>query len=148
VEGIDDEVAGLRRAAEGRRQLPGVFVHDTERRVLLPASHVMVNGLVVPACPPAAGVFADVHRGLAVHAQAHDRTACGGLVLVLEVGEDGIGFGDFFLGLGLEHRAQPVAVAVEDLGHRAGRRQHRCVKPLGAQLLQPKRSSWNLFSLA
>jgi len=96
VQGIDDEVTGLRRAAEGQMQFSGVFVHNTEGRVLLPASHVVVNGLVV-----AAGVLADVHRGLAVHAQSHDRTAFAGLVLVLDVGEDRIGFWDFFWGLAL-----------------------------------------------
>jgi hypothetical protein len=49
--------------------------------------------------PP--GVLANVHRGLAVHAQSHDRTLFGCLVLFLHVGEDGVGFWNLFWGLAL-----------------------------------------------
>jgi len=49
----------------------------------------------------AAGVFADVDRRLAVHAQSYDRYAFTGLIFGLDVGEDGVGFWDFFWGLAL-----------------------------------------------
>ena len=41
----------------------------------------------------------------------------------LEIGEDGVGLRNFFFRLGLDHRAQPVAITVEDVRHRARRGQ-------------------------
>jgi hypothetical protein len=55
--------------------------------------------LVVAPSLPAAGILANLHRGLAVHAQAHDGLGLGGVVLLLKVGEDGVGLGQFFWGL-------------------------------------------------
>jgi hypothetical protein len=48
-----------------------------------------------------ARVVANIHRRLAVHAQAHDRCALAIPVMFPDVGEDGVGFGDFFWGLAL-----------------------------------------------
>ncbi|MGB5835073.1 MAG: hypothetical protein WBG92_24240 [Thiohalocapsa sp.] len=96
VQCIDDKVAGLRRTAERQMQSTGVFVDDAERSVFLLASHVVIDGLVVAGRLATAGVRAAVHRGLAVHAQTHDRCAFAGLLLALDVGEDGMVCGSFF----------------------------------------------------
>jgi hypothetical protein len=61
----------------------------------------VIGSLIVAPRHTAAGVVTNVHRGLAVHAQSHDRLSIAGLVLFLDVGEDGIGFRNFFWGLAL-----------------------------------------------
>lgn len=101
VEAVHDEVAGLRGAAEGQVQIRGVLVHHTEGDVFFLAPHVVVVGFVIASRLTTTAVVADVHRGLAVHAQAHDRLPFGGLVLLVDVGEDGVGFRSFFWGLAL-----------------------------------------------
>ncbi len=101
LEAVDDDVAGLGGAAEGQVQLARILVHDTERGVLLPAAHVVVGGSGVATGATTPRVVADLDRGLAVHTHSHDASVVTGLVFGLEIGEDGIGFRDFFWGLAL-----------------------------------------------
>ncbi len=102
IQAVHDEVAGLRRTAEGEVQLPAVFVHQPERCVFFLTAHIMVDGLVVTPGLPATGIFADLHAGLAVHAQTLGLAPLNPVpVLFLEVGEDGVRFRDFFWGLAL-----------------------------------------------
>jgi hypothetical protein len=63
--------------------------------------HVMVGGLVVCACLAPARGLANVHRRLAVHAQTDDPWVFSAPILGPNVGEDGVGFRDFFWGLAL-----------------------------------------------
>ena len=101
VEAIHDEVAGLRGAAEGQVPIRSVLVHHAEGGLFFLAPPVVVVGLVIAARLTTTAVLADVHRGLAVHAQAHDRPPFVGWVLLVDVGEDGVGFRNFFWGLAL-----------------------------------------------
>jgi len=59
---------------------PTVFIDDTKRGVLFLASHVVVGRPVVTPRLATARVVANIHRRLAVHAQAHD-----GFVLAIAV---------------------------------------------------------------
>ncbi len=52
-----------------------------------------------------------------------------------DIGENGVGFRDFFLGFGLQHRTQPVPVAVQYFRHAASGGQHIVRKSLRSQLL-------------
>lgn len=102
IQAIDDEVAGLGRTAEDEVDLSAIFIHDAKRRVFFPATHVMIGGLVVPPGLAAARILANLHRRFAVHGEALDVVAVGAAsILGGEVGEDGIGFLDFFWGLAL-----------------------------------------------
>ncbi len=102
VQGVHDEVAGLRRTAEGEIQLPAVLVDQTEWRVLFLTAHIVVGGLVITPSFPAAGIIPDVHGGLAVHAQSLGLASLPGFsVLFMEIGEEGIGLWNFFWGLAL-----------------------------------------------
>lgn len=51
-------------------QLPGILVQHPERRVLFLATHVVVARLVIAARLAPAGILTEVHRGLAIDAQA------------------------------------------------------------------------------
>jgi len=101
VQAIDDEIAGLGRASEGQMQLPIGFIDDTKRGLFLLASHVVVGCLVIASRLAAPGVLANIHRRLAVHAQAHDGFALASALVLLDIGEDRVGFWDFFWGLAL-----------------------------------------------
>jgi hypothetical protein len=101
VQAVDDEIAGLRRTSEGQMKGATVFVDDTKWGVLLLAPHVVVCRLIVTPRLATARVVANIHRRLAVHAQAHERCALAIPVMFPDVGEDGVGFGDFFWGLAL-----------------------------------------------
>ena len=97
IQAIDDEVAGFGRTAEDEVDLSAIFIHDTKRRVFFPATHVMIGGLVVTPGLAAARILANLHRRLAVHGQALDVVAVrASSILGVEVGEDGVGFRDFF----------------------------------------------------
>ncbi len=63
------------------------------------APHVVVGRLVVTPRLATARVVANIHRRLAVHAQAHDRFALAISVMRSDVGQDGVGFADFFFGV-------------------------------------------------
>lgn len=81
-------------------QLPTILVDDAERRIFFVATHIVIGGLIVAACFPASRIVANLHRGFAIYAQALDcfiwlRIFC------LQVGEDGVGFWNFFWGLAL-----------------------------------------------
>lgn len=108
LQAVDDEIAGLEGTAKGQMELPAVFIHQPERGVLFLSAHVVVGGPVVAPGFPAAGVVPDLHRGFAVDAQALDRPIRVGIPLregldipFGQVGEDGIGFLNFFGGLAL-----------------------------------------------
>lgn len=60
------------------------------------ASHIVIRRLVVGPCLAPSRVLANIHRRLAVHAHAHDGFALACSVMRLDIGEDGVGFGDFF----------------------------------------------------
>ena len=87
--------------AKSQMQFAAIFVDDAEGCVLLSTAHVMVGGLVVRACLAPARVLANVHGRLAVHAQTDDPWAFSAPILGPDVGEDGVGFRDFFWGLAL-----------------------------------------------
>jgi hypothetical protein len=68
----------------------------------------VVSGPIVTPGFPTARVVSDLHRGFAIHTQALDlpvwvriRLRKGFAILFGEVGKDGVGFRDFFLGLAL-----------------------------------------------
>ena len=82
-------------------QLSTVFINDTKRRVFSLASHIVVGCLVIAPRLAAPGVLANIHCRLAVHAQAHDGFALANALMLLDIGEDGVGFWDFFWGLAL-----------------------------------------------
>ena len=98
---VDDEITGLRPAAEGQMQLTGILVDDAEGGVFLLAAHVMVSSLVVSTGLAATRVRADVDRGLAVDAHAQDARVLASTIFGPDVGEDGVGFRDFFWGFAL-----------------------------------------------
>jgi hypothetical protein len=122
VEAVDDEIAGLRRAPEGQMKGATVFVDDTKRRVFFLAPHVVVGRLVVTPRLASARVVANIHRRLAVHAQAHDGFALAISVMFPDVGEDGVGFGDFFWGLALStgRSRYPLRFNTSDMPLREG----------------------------
>jgi len=101
VKAVDDEIAGLGRTSEGQMKLPTVFIDDTKRGVFFLASHIVIRRLVVAPCLAPSRVLANIHRRLAVHAHAHDGFALASSVMGLDIGEDGVGFRDFFWGLAL-----------------------------------------------
>ena len=108
LQAVDDEIAGLEGTAKGQMELPAVFIHQPERDVFFLSAHVVVGGPVVAPGFPAAGVVPDLHRGFAVDAQALDRPIRVGIPLreglaipFGQVGEDSIGFRNFFWGLAL-----------------------------------------------
>jgi len=72
-----------------------------KRGAFLLASNVVVGGQVVAARLAAPGVLAKIHRRLAVHAQAHNGLALANALVCFDIGEDGVGFGEFFWGLAL-----------------------------------------------
>ena len=96
VEAVDDEIAGLGRTSEGPVEVSTVFIDDTKRGVFFLASHIVIRRLVVGPCLAPSRVLANIHRRLAVHAHAHDGFALACSVMRLDIGEDGVGFGDFF----------------------------------------------------
>jgi len=105
---VHDEIAGFAGAAKSQMEPSAVLLHQPERDVLFRSAHVVVGGPVVATGFPAACVIPDLHRGLAVDAQALDRPVRVGIPLRQglaipfgEVGEDGIGFREFFWGLAL-----------------------------------------------
>jgi hypothetical protein len=67
---VDDEAAGLGRTAQDQMQLPGILIYPPERRVLVLATPVVVGRLVVATRLAPAGILPEVHRGLAIDAQA------------------------------------------------------------------------------
>jgi hypothetical protein len=67
---FDDEVAGLGRTTKDQVQLSGILIPPPERRVFCLATHVAVGRLVVTTRLAAAGILIEVHRGLAIDAQA------------------------------------------------------------------------------
>lgn len=95
VEAIHNEVAGLCGAIDGEVQLSSALFLHTKGSVFFLASHVVVIGLVIATCLTATAVIANVHRCLAVHAQADDRTGFARPVLFVNVGENGISFRNF-----------------------------------------------------
>ena len=70
IQTVDDEVAGLGRAAEDEMQLPGILVQHPERRVFFLATPVVVGRLIVATRLAPAGILTQAHRGLAIDAQA------------------------------------------------------------------------------
>ncbi len=101
VETINDEIARLGRAAEAQMQLPTGFIDDAKRGVLLLAPHIVVGCLVIAPRLAAPRVLANIDRRLAVDAQANDGFALASALVVFDIGEDGVGFWDFFWGLAL-----------------------------------------------
>jgi hypothetical protein len=65
----------------------------------------MVGSLVVPARLAATRVFADFHCRLTVYAHAQNARLFAARIFGVDVGEDGVGFRDFFLGFRLQYRA-------------------------------------------
>ena len=80
----------------------------------------MVSSAVVAARFSSPAVIANMHGGLAIHAQAPGVASVSGI----------------FLRLGLEHLAQAVAIAIQNLRHATQRRQLRLLETQGTQLLQ------------
>ncbi len=72
---------------------------DTKRHVFFLALHVLVGGTVVTPRLATARVVANIHRRLAVHAQAHDLFVLAMAVTFPDIGENGVRFRDFFWGL-------------------------------------------------
>ena len=101
VEAVDEEIAGLVRASEEQMEVPTVFMDHPKRRVFFLASHVVIRRPVVAPRLAASRVVANIHCRLAVHAQAQNGFALASLVTSPDVGEDGVGFRDFFWGLAL-----------------------------------------------
>lgn len=93
---IHDEVAGLCGTAKGYIQFPSVLVHHAKWGVFLLTPPIGVIGLMVAACLTTTRVLPNVHHGLAIHAQSHDRPSSGCQVLFVDVGKDGIGLRNFF----------------------------------------------------
>src|SRR5665811_1077944 len=90
----------------------------------------MVSSTRVAACLPAPRVIPNIHSGFAVDTEALDLSAVHGILVLhgvpiffLNVGKDGIRFWKFLLRLSLEHLAQTVAIAVQNVRHGARRRQ-------------------------
>ena len=95
LQAVDNEIAGLGRAAKAQVQAGAIFIDNPQGRIFLLAAHVMVGGTAVAACLSAPAVLANAHRGLAVHAQPFGpRTGLG--IPCLDVGEDGVSFRNFF----------------------------------------------------
>ena len=101
VEAVGEEIAGLGRASEEQMEVPTVFMDHPKRRVFFLASHVVIRRPVVAPRLAASRVVANIHCRLAVHAQAQNGFALASLVTSPDVGEDGVGFRDFFWGLAL-----------------------------------------------
>lgn len=98
---VDNEVAGLRGTAEGHMQLAAIFVDNAEGCVLLLASHIMIGSPVVSTRLAATRVLADFHCRLTVHAHAQNARVFAARIFGVDVGEDGVGFWDFFWGFAL-----------------------------------------------
>jgi hypothetical protein len=100
-----------------------VFIDDTKRRVFFLAPHVVVSSPVVTPRLAATRVVANLHRRLAVHAQAHDGFVLAIAVTFPDVGENGVGFRDFFWGLALStgRNRYPLRFNTLDIPLREGR---------------------------
>ena len=100
---VDEKVTGLGRVAEPQEQLCGVFIDDAKGGVFFRAAHVVIGGAVVQACLTASGVLTEVDRGFTVNTQAFEGAAGVDHVAIfgVDIGEDGVGFGNFFWGLAL-----------------------------------------------
>src|SRR5512144_1793734 len=106
LQAIHEEVAGLEGASKRQMQPPTILLHDPEWNLLFLAAHVVIGGLGVAAGFPTPRVVPKLLRVLAIEAQApdlptfHASPARYGLpVLIRQVGEDGVGFREFFGGL-------------------------------------------------
>jgi len=71
-EHIDDEVTRFVRTAKRHAELPGIFVHDSTRNIVLLAPEVVVTRVGITPGETTARKIADVHRGFTIDTQTFD----------------------------------------------------------------------------
>jgi len=101
LQGIHDEIAGFIGTAKGNVQLAGILVHDAAGNILCLAPQVGISGFILAACLSATGKITQLDRGFAVQTQPVDRVGLGMSIFLLDLGENDIGFRNFFCGLAL-----------------------------------------------
>lgn len=87
------------RTAKVEVQLSTIFIDNATGNVLLFASHVMITCLMIASGESSARGLTDVHRSFAIDAQSFDAAVVTFAVLGMDVVEDRVGFGEFFLGI-------------------------------------------------
>lgn len=101
LEGIDDEVAGFVGTPKPDKQFTCVFIDDTARNVLLLAAHVVVAGSSVSSGFAPARGRPQTDTRLAVKANALRPFSLALRVLLRQILENQVGFGQLFWGLAL-----------------------------------------------
>lgn len=84
-EHIDDEVTRFVRTAKRHTELPGIFIHDSTRNIVLLAPQVVVTRVGITPGETTARKIADVHRGFTIDTQAFDvlRYRCVGIFFLM-----------------------------------------------------------------